>query len=352
LSLILTAGAGTVASPVAAAAIRVAVEQGAGSNGSAAELAAQLNDDTFFDFTATVVTAADIDTVAELQDYDVVIFGDSGNANNDWTLAMATALRDWAQNNGGGVVSVGWADYAITGSDVARDTVLDEVMPIDSYPNGNNEFCFPPGLAIDILTTAHPVTAGLSDFALPTSGDVEISPFAPDATNGQVLGTASGGGCTNATTNTIVVGELGSGRLVYLGPVYLGSVNYNNGDLRSGSPDRLLEQAVAWAADAIEPPDDDGDGVPNSEDLCPGTAQGAEVDENGCPPVEEDEDEDVRRRRIQRPRGNVSAAVVAILGNRNPTPAAGAVGTGGTGAPASTALGAPRTGDGGLLTED
>lgn len=30
-------------------------------------------------------------------------------------------------------------------------------------------------------------------------------------------------------------------------------------------------------------PDEDGDGVPDEEDTCPGTEQGIEVDENGCP---------------------------------------------------------------------
>lgn len=31
-----------------------------------------------------------------------------------------------------------------------------------------------------------------------------------------------------------------------------------------------------------DPTDDDGDGVPNDRDLCPGTAEGATVDANGC----------------------------------------------------------------------
>ncbi len=231
----------------AAGAIRVAVEQGPSSSGSATQLAAQLNDDTFFDFTATVVDASQIDTLAELLNYDVVVFGDSGSDDNDWTVAMATALLDWAQNHRGGVVSVGWADFA-TGSDAARDPILDDVMPIDAYPDTQNIFCGGPGVTIQILSSAHPVTAGLSDFTLPTSGDVEISPLGPDASNGLLLGTASGS-CQNATANSIVVGEVGTGRLVYLGPVYLGNASvYSNGDLRTGSADRLLEQAVAWAA--------------------------------------------------------------------------------------------------------
>ncbi|MEB0015149.1 thrombospondin type 3 repeat-containing protein, partial [Glaciimonas sp. Cout2] len=31
--------------------------------------------------------------------------------------------------------------------------------------------------------------------------------------------------------------------------------------------------------------DEDGDGVPDSRDKCPGTPKGVSVDANGCPPV-------------------------------------------------------------------
>ena len=44
------------------AAIRVAVEDGTGRGGGAAAVA-QLNDDTFFDFDATLVNASMIDTI-------------------------------------------------------------------------------------------------------------------------------------------------------------------------------------------------------------------------------------------------------------------------------------------------
>ena len=40
------------------------------------------------------------------------------------------------------------------------------------------------------------------------------------------------------------------------------------------------------------PPDEDGDGVPDSEDLCPGTPPGTPVDPDGCPIPEPDEDGD------------------------------------------------------------
>ena len=47
----------------------------------------------------------------------------------------------------------------------------------------------------------------------------------------------------------VAVKSVGSGRSLYLGPIYLGSsTSYSTGTLRTGDPDRLLEQGVAWAA--------------------------------------------------------------------------------------------------------
>src|SRR5436190_7203365 len=55
-----------------------------------------------------------------------------------------------------------------------------------------------------------------------------------------------------ATTNgqpAVVVGDMVSGRGVYLGPIYSsGNTSWNPGVLRNGNADRLLEQAVYWAA--------------------------------------------------------------------------------------------------------
>jgi hypothetical protein len=82
--------------------IVVAVEDGS-STGTGVALVAQLNDDTYYDFTATLVTASDIDTAAELAAYDVVMFGASGNGytDHDWTTTMATAVEAWVSSGGG-----------------------------------------------------------------------------------------------------------------------------------------------------------------------------------------------------------------------------------------------------------
>ena len=89
-----------------AAPIRVAVESSSSSSATSMELAAQLNDDTRYDFDATVVVASDIDSATELAAYDVVILGDSGQPGRS-TSAMASALATWTSAGNGGF-QVGW----------------------------------------------------------------------------------------------------------------------------------------------------------------------------------------------------------------------------------------------------
>jgi len=67
---------------IAFGAINVAVVAEDGGMSSAVQLAAQLNDDTFFDFTATVVTTSGADSAAELSPFGVVVLGGSGHTSN------------------------------------------------------------------------------------------------------------------------------------------------------------------------------------------------------------------------------------------------------------------------------
>lgn len=100
------------------------------------------------------------------------------------------------------------------------------------------------------IASVHTVTSGVADFSLPTSTIVEYAHGAPDATGAQVLATVESATCTSGVPrNAAVIGEFGLGRIAYLGLPYLANaVTYTNGDLRSGSADRLLEQAVAWVS--------------------------------------------------------------------------------------------------------
>ena len=250
-----------------AAAIVVAVEDG-GSSGTSAELAAQLNDDTYFDFTATVVTAGDIDTATELAAYDVVILGDSGYNETDWTSTMAAALDTWNNAGLGGVVSVGWVDW-VTGPGATVLTSIDNVQPIDSYSYG---YSYCSGTTSYSTLSTHDITTGVATTLYSGANNIEGSPSASDSTNGTVIGVGSCG------DNTVVVGEYGSGRHVYLGYLYMAASGYANTSLRAGDWDRLLEQAVAWSVDAL---DSDGDGVVNSDDNCPSISNPLQTDTDG-----------------------------------------------------------------------
>ena len=78
------------------------------------------DDDTWADFTAVKVSAADIDSLVELANYDVVILGDSGTRDHDWTSDMSNALRDWV-NAGGSAVLTGWGSYGMDTSNAIYD---------------------------------------------------------------------------------------------------------------------------------------------------------------------------------------------------------------------------------------
>ena len=232
----------------ASAAINVAVEDGS-SGGTGPAVVAQLNDDSFFDFQATLVTAADIDTAAELSAYDVVVTGGSGYSNDvDWTAPMWAAIRAWVES-GGGVVMTGWGNYETrTSTPGAAD--LEAIIPTQNIPSSN---VYVSGIKIlDILDGGHPIVSGLTNFAVP--GDyVEVNRDPPKIDD-IVLATIQGSPGDISIAYKENVG--GNGRTVYLGPLYFANEQtYDNTGLRTGDSDQLLEQAVAWAAGAtVSPP--------------------------------------------------------------------------------------------------
>jgi MYXO-CTERM domain-containing protein len=255
----------TLAAASADAQIVVAVENGPGVAAAANETAAQLNDDTFFNFTATVVPATGLDSAAELAAYDVVILGDSGSNDNDHSQAMASALVTALQSGALGVVTAGWFDYSTQA--LGPDATLDDVTPIDASPSWYN-FCG-SGVTINIANpNGHPVTAGLPNAFVTSSNNVEYTNLPLDAAMASVLGIGNNGACGNV----IVVGQNGNGRMVYLGLVYMANAaSYNNGDLRNGSADRLLEQAVNWASGGVVVPNCMVSADCDDFDVCTGT---------------------------------------------------------------------------------
>jgi len=86
--------------------IKVAVVSSA-PNSTKDAVAAQLNDDTFYDFTATALEVNQADEISEISDYDVIIIGGSGYANGGYTSSFYSTLNAYMQN-GGGILSTGW----------------------------------------------------------------------------------------------------------------------------------------------------------------------------------------------------------------------------------------------------
>jgi uncharacterized protein (TIGR03382 family) len=215
-------------------------------------LVQQLNDDTFFDFEAVRVDRTQVDTPEELALYDVLVIGNSGYASlHDFDPAATAVWVDWVQTGAGAVVSTAWLGYVFEFGGVG--TSMDELVPFD--PVGSYATCATPTL--DPSNTTHPVTTGVSAF---TPAYLEAPDTVIDGTDAEVLASCSTSSGT--TGNTVLVAFSSLGKTVYLGPTYMGAPYTNPATLRSGDPDRLLEQAVAWAAD------NDDDGLLNAEEAC------------------------------------------------------------------------------------
>jgi len=194
----------------------------------------QLNDNTYFNFTATSVVASQIDTINELNNYDVVVMG--AYQSKTYLNQIAPALRQWVEA-GHGIVATGWTVYYAGSSSGAVVADIDAIVPV----NLNSSFYYNYYPIITITESTHPVTEGITSFS--GSSKYAESTYGGIDSGATILGTISG-------YPAVVVKEVGSGRGVYLSPVY---PDY---DWTVGMADRLLEQAVAWAgtgsADSVD----------------------------------------------------------------------------------------------------
>ncbi|MEX2140307.1 MAG: Ig-like domain-containing protein [Pirellulales bacterium] len=229
-------------------AVNVAVVD-SGDNAPYQAIVDQLNDDTQgFDLNAVLVQPSQIASDPDLLlEFDVVVFGSDG-VNADSFSTFSTALNDWAEGSGGGVVGVGFAAFGIRNGAVAD---LDAILPVAVI--GSTETFENPGSVL-VINPGHPVTTGVNSITVAASNFFESVQPPADAW-GTVLGTYAS---TNlgVVAGTIPTG-LNPGRSVYLGPNYAGaSTNYDTTQLRTGDGDRLLEQAVNWAANVppVDPP--------------------------------------------------------------------------------------------------
>ncbi|HUJ57720.1 MAG TPA: hypothetical protein VLX92_04495 [Kofleriaceae bacterium] len=179
----------------------------------------------------TIVSGADLATAAQIAAYDVIVLDDPGNScdNRDW--AMFDGVIAPYITGGGGIVATGWVLF--NGPDPNLATVLPGSG--SSYLTGTQQLT---------PTGSHPISAGLHPF----DGAPSYTPYGgtvnPGATVFLVNGASSIG---YAWTH-------GSGRAVYLGPIYMGYFpTYMNQALSDGTePDALemLLRAIEWAGQA------------------------------------------------------------------------------------------------------
>lgn len=212
--------------------INVGVISGGTATGN--DVVTQLNDDTFFDFNASLLSSVNADSLVELSAFDVLILGDSGHRDNGYTSAMYSAVRSFLEA-GGGVVTTGWFNYAtdpLSGQS-AIDAEFISPMKDGSYLHT------PIGSTINVSATPHEILSGISDFQV-TANNHELASGVDSGA--VVLGTHNGRVAMAAQSNV--------SRSVYLGGLYMARSTYNVSGLRVGTADRLLEQSVNWAANS------------------------------------------------------------------------------------------------------
>lgn len=224
-SVVFAAAAATLSAAAHAAPIRVAVVSGNSGVGTWSDAAAQLNNDTFFDFTATLINGAQASSLATLMAYDVVLLGGSGHTNSEYSAATMASVKSFMQA-GKGVVSTSWYRYGA----ISQGADANFVSPV--VVNNTYDFSYSGTVTIN---NAHAITAGVNNIAV-NGCCVEKGALDAGAVS---LGTTTGG--------NVIAYQDAVGRSVYLGLLYTASASYGLSHLRTGNADRLLEQAVAWS---------------------------------------------------------------------------------------------------------
>ena len=178
-------------------------------------VAAQLNDDTYFDFSAVTLTVDQADEISELSDYDAVIIGGSGYGDGGYTSSFYSALNTYMQN-GGGILSTGWFLHESSG--YSQNTDMNAVTPF--VHNGSYQYGSPG--QISIVQNDHPVTNGISNFTPTTYTEYAIAIDQGAEKLGGLIG--------NDNSNAIIIGEaeFGNGRTGYLGGLYMACLLYTS----------------------------------------------------------------------------------------------------------------------------
>ncbi len=186
-----------------------------------------------------IVKGTDIDTISELQNYDVVILGSSGYGPDDDFSTFENTLESWVRNCSGGVVGVGSIDWAVD-----ETSAMGKLMPVDTgpahgWPGTDNDYH--NGGKISILVN-HEITQNVSDIIVPT-GRKWYSPTHGLNTGATKLGKSS-------TFNpAIACWDYGSGRSVYFAGGLMLDRTWYGSDwwYTEDNVSRLLNNAIGWA---------------------------------------------------------------------------------------------------------
>jgi hypothetical protein len=209
-------------------AIRVAVL----GDVNAAPLVAQLNDDTFYNFDAVAVSATAIDTIDELNSFDVVVIGDPTSRSQLQTLEPV--LINWWFNSGRAAL-VGTGGLITAAGPAGGGTLggIDSIVPVNI--GGGSTILTNPNLII--TDASHPITQGVSTFTVTGKVESPLGIVDPNP-NSQVLGTVNG-------QSAVAKFDGNLSRSAWISPEYFDLASTG---LRSGSADQLLEQAIVWTS--------------------------------------------------------------------------------------------------------
>ncbi len=206
-------------------------------------------------WTSAIVAGDELDEWNELMNYDVVVTGDVGNADNDFDV-YDNNLSKWVRS-GGGFVGLGWMVFGVylgPGRGSAMDSV-DAVMAHDNYG-------FQTAGVVQMVDTTHPVTHGVSNFNVYDYGEYSVAGLWPGAV---MLGNYD----ANPDKASVAVKTYGDGRSVYLGPIYFADfASHNNaGMYTNANAVKLLRQSIVWAASGP------GAGIAGPGEVAPGGAR-------------------------------------------------------------------------------
>lgn len=193
----------------------------------------------------SVATYHQLDTLNELLEYDVFIFGSCGHYLDDHLSGYGTIqdeVRSFVEDHGRGVVGVGGTNYTC-GYNRYHD--YDAIMPLHLHVH----YGYLWGYGVKINDPSHPITHGVNDFQFDSGSLGEWCP------GGTKPGSVVLGEYTQNNRESIVCWSTGpaQGRSVYLGPYYLADMDSFATLALYQNPEtvRLLVNAVRWASSRV-----------------------------------------------------------------------------------------------------